>query len=582
MKKTIQFYQCLAFSLVCAVFWAQEKDQELIGFQKTFPDFVSKKMKKHKVVGANVAVVVDNEIVVDEAFGFSDLNNGLKSTGDTKYPIGSVSKVVTSTAVLKLYSDGHIDIDRPYTDYVPDFEMKKHFSGPIDFTVRHVLSHYAGLPRLRAKGFLKKQPLPLDSLLTNSRNEYLIAPAGQVYQYSDLGVDLLALLVQRVAKMPYEAYVISNVFGPLQMNDSGFGPVETKGYIKGNETQTYEFSWPGSDGVFSTAADLAKLSQVYFDHKGSDHSPFLQAKIAKDALSLQFIDAPMAYNTQIGLMWEIQEYHGFKRIKKAGIHEPFYTYVFFIPEYKASVIVCSNSNSSSQLHWAIWSKVFDFLSKRHGIKGRIPPIKRESGKMTLSPGQMKALAGTYSTDLGILNLEPAGKKFNVTLGLDKQKGIATPRKGNLLKLSVKMLGIKVHAMDMFWDKVGDELIIGEQYESGRRNIGGAKINNLPIPDSWKRALGTYEVVNYDPVDYRTIDKVELFTNAYGVLELRVHLRYPSETTFQLGLSPVSNRLAIIPGYNFEFFGGETVELVKGKNAFEMKLSGYKLQRLTER
>lgn len=535
-------------------------------------------MKKHNVIGANVAVVVDNEVVLDKGFGFSDLKSGRKSTVDTKYPIGSVSKVVTSTAVLKLYSDGRIDIDRPYTDYVSDFEMKKHFSGPINFTVRHLLSHYAGLPRLLAKGFLKKRPLPLDSLLRNSRNEYLIAPAGKAYQYSDWGTDLLALLVQRVAKMPYEEFVVSNVFKPLQMGNSGFGPVETKGYINGKETPTYGYSWSGSDGVYSTASDLAKLCQVYFNKNVNIHNPFLKPDVVKQAVTLQFMDAPMAYNTQIGLMWEIQQYNGFKRVKKGGIHEPFYTYIFYVPEYNASVIVCSNSNASSQLHWNVWSKVFDFLSKKYGLKGNLPPIKRKSGKVNLTTSQMKELGGSYSTNLGILNLEPAGKKFNATLGLDKQKGTATPHEDNLLKLSVKMMGIKVHAMDMFWDKVGDELIVGEQYESGRRNIGGAKISNTTIPESWQRAVGTYEVVNYDAIDYQTIDKVKLSINEYGVLELRVHLLYPGETEFQLGLSPISNSLAIIPGYNFEFFGGETVELIKG-DVFELKLSGYKLQKL---
>ncbi|MDC6366969.1 MULTISPECIES: serine hydrolase domain-containing protein [Flavobacteriaceae] len=577
----MKLYIRIALFMLCTGIWAQSENKELANFQKSFSDFVSKKMKKHHVVGANVAVVIDNKVVVDEAFGFSDVKSGSKTTLDTKYPIGSVSKVVASTAVLKLYSDGRIDIDRPYTDYVPDFEMKKHFSGPIDFTVRHILSHYAGLPRLRAKGFLKKKPLPLDSLLSNSRNEYLIAPAGKVYQYSDWGVDLLALLVQRVTKMPYGEFVVSNVFDPLGMKHSGFGPVATKGYINGKETPTYEYSWPGSDGVYSTASDLGKLCQVYFDKKGSDHDYFLKPEVVKEALSLQFVDAPMAYNTQIGLMWEIQQFKGFKRVKKAGIHEPFYTYIFYIPEYGASVIVCSNSNASSRLHWEVWSKAFDFLSKKYGLKGSLPSIKRKSGKVILTSNQMKELGGTYGTDLGILNLEPAGKKFNVTLGIDEQRGIATPYADNLLKLSVKMMGIKIHAMDMFWDKIGDELIVGEQYESGRRNIGGSKISNAPIPESWKQAVGTFKVVNYDDVDYQTIDRAKLFINQYGILELRVHLLYPAETEFQLGLAPVSKTLAIIPGYNFDFFGGETIELIKGKNDYELKLSGYKLQRIQE-
>ncbi|UOY05899.1 beta-lactamase family protein [Muricauda sp. SCSIO 64092] len=540
-------------------------------------------MKKHNVIGANITVVIDNEVVVNEAFGFSDLKNKVASDLNTEYPIGSISKIVTSTAILKLYSDGKIDIDRPYTDYVPDFKMKKHFSGPIDFTVRHLLSHYAGLPRLRAKGFLKKQPLPLDSLLSNSRNEYLIAPAGKVYQYSDWGTDLLALLVQRVTKMPYEGFVATHIFKPLGMNHSGFGQVDSKGYFKGKETKTYEYSWPGSDGAFSTALDLAKLSQVYFVDKEMAHTSFLKPEIVQEALTLQFTDAPMAYNEQVGLMWDIKPLRGFKRVRKAGIHEPFYTYIFFVPEYRFSVVISSNSNASSQFHWDVWSRAFDFMAKRYDLKGGQSSIKkqRNSGKLNLTKVQMKELEGTYSTDLGIVNLKSNGNKFNVVLGLDNRKGIATTHEDNLLKLYVKMMGIKIHVMDIFWDKIGDELIVGEQYKSGNRIIGGSKIIQRPIPETWKQAVGTYEVVNYDDIDYQTIDRAKLLINEYGVLELRVHLIYPGKTQFQLGLSPMSNTLAIIPGYNFEFFGGETVELTKGNNVFELKLSGYRLQRILE-
>ena len=579
MKKTIKHYAYMPIFLVWSMAVSQGQGEELTSFRQSFSKFVPKKMKKHNVVGASVAILVDGEVVVNEGFGFSDLENGSRTNLNTPYPIGSVSKVITATAVLKLYSDGEIDIDRPYTDYVPDFVMKKHFPGPIDFTVRHLLSHYAGLPRLRVKGFLKKHPLPLDSLLVHSRNEYLIAPAGKVYQYSDWGVDLLALLVQRVTTIPYEEFVVKHIFTPLGMLHSGFGPVDTKGYVNGKKTPTYEYSWPGSDGVYSTASDLAKLCQAYFIEKDNKGNAFLKPEVVEQVHTLHYVDAPMAYNTQIGLMWEIQPYQGFKRVKKGGIHEPFYSYVFYIPEQKAAVVVCSNSNASSRLHWDVWSKTFDFLSKRHGLKGEMPKIKRKSGKTTLTDSQMKELGGTYSTDLGILNLQPDGKKFNVTLGLDKQKGIATVHEDNLLKLWVKKMGVKFHAMDIFWDRVGTELVVGEQYGSGKRNIGGAKISHPKIPQSWKEAVGTYEVVNYETIDYRTIEEAELLVNEFGVLELRYRASYPATTNFQLGLSPLSETLAIIPGYNFEFFGGETVELIKVKDGFELKSSGYKFKRV---
>nr|WP_299485348.1 serine hydrolase domain-containing protein [uncultured Allomuricauda sp.] len=579
MKRSIK--NTLLLLLISSSIFSQSNANELADFRTKLSSFVPKKMKKHNVIGANVTIVIENDVILDKGFGFSNFENRTSTNQNTIYPIGSVSKVITSTTVLKLYSDGIIDIDKPYNYYVPDFAMKKHFSGPINFTVRHLLAHYAGIPRLRAKGFLRKQYMPLDSLLHNSQNEYLIAPAGKVYQYSDWGVDLLALLVQRVTKMPYEKYVMDSVFRPLGMNNSGFGPTTAIGYRNGKSVKTYEYSYPGSDGVLSSTSDLAKLCQLYFLGNQNLATPFLKPEVVKEAITQQFINAPMGYNTSIGLMWEVQPYHGFKRVKKAGIHEPFYTYIFFIPEYDAAVVVSSNSNSSSKLHWDIWSKTFDFLSKRHKLKRNFPMVKRSSGKTTLTDSQMKKLEGTYSTNFGILNLKANGKKFDVAISQDNRKGIATVHQENLLKLSIKMIGLKFHAMDIFWDVLGDELILGEQYKSGNRKIAGSKIKEVQIPETWQKAVGDYEVVNYSDSDYKTLNKVKLHMNEFGVLEIKAHTSYPSEINFQLGLSPKSDTLAIIPGYNFEFFGGETVELLKENGKYQLRLSGYELERITD-
>lgn len=57
----------------------------------------------------------------------------------------------------------------------------------------------------------------LENLLLNSKDEYLISPVGRVYQYSDWGVDLLSLLVERVSGVSYEECVENNIFKPLQM-----------------------------------------------------------------------------------------------------------------------------------------------------------------------------------------------------------------------------------------------------------------------------------------------------------------------------------------------------------------------------
>jgi hypothetical protein len=65
----------------------------------------------------------------------------------------------------------------------------------------------------------------------------------------------------------------------------------------------------------------------------------------------------------------------------------------------------------------------------------------------------------------------------------------------------------------------------------------------------------------------------------GVLEISGSVEFPSNTEFQLGLSPISDDMAIIPGYNFDFFGGETIKLKEMNNKIMITLSGYNFEKL---
>lgn len=192
----------------------------------------------------------------------------------------------------------------------------------------------------------------------------------------------------------------------------------------------------------------------------------------------------------------------------------------------------------------------------------------------LTNEEFKMVEGSYSTKMGILNFERNGKKFKVNLSLENQEGIGIPYEDGLIKLYVKKLGVKIHAMDIFWDDVNGEIIIGEQYATGERVVIGAKIEKRPIPANWKQAIGTYNVTNYNENDYKTFDTIKLSINSKGILEIMGKVEFPNTATFQLGLSPLSDEIAIIPGYNFDFFGGETVRLQKNDSIFTLKLSGY--------
>ncbi len=548
-------------------------------YAKKLSTFVSKQLQKKKVTGLSVALSIDGKTVLSEGFGFAHKEKNIRARAETQYAIGSISKVVTSTAVLRLYSEGKIDIDKPYKNYVPEFNMKRHFADNTPVTVRHLLAHFGGIPRVHAKGFSTKDDQPQSRILEIANNGYMSAPPGVVNQYSDWGSDLLGLLVEKVSGQKIQDYVSSQVFKPLGMEQGGFGPLdETGSYVNGKLTPTYEYSYPGSDGANASAQDLMKLGQMYLNKGRVNGVSYLSEDITRQSLTPQFTDAPLNYSKKQGLMWDIYRYSKYTRISKGGIHEPFFSMLYIVPEFNMVLAVCSNSNSTGAINRAIYGNVIDHLLKTRPAK-TIRSSHHSMKPEALSDQDMNKLEGIYSTDEGMVEIKRAGDKFKVTFAANGKTLNATPYNNKTLRIKAKLLGlIPVHVMDIFWDEYNGEIVVGEQYASGRRSVGGVKIVDKPIPSKWKAALGKYAVVNLKDNEYAHLQELELLINEYGLLEVKGEVIYPRSFKFRLPLSAVSEKQAIIPGYSFDFFSGETVEMNTESNKPTLLFSGYKFQK----
>lgn len=549
--------------------------QEPENFKSALDKFIIKKKNKLNVTGVSVALMIDNTTILSKGYGFADKEAYLPADENTQYAIGSVSKMITSTAVLKLYNEDKIDIDRPYIDYVPEFSMKKHFVEDKPFTIRHLLTHFAGIPRVHAKGYCIKEERPLSRILDISSNSYLISPPGVVYQYSDWGVDLLAVLVEKVSGQTFREYVNENLFKPLDMKKSGFGKlISTKSYNKGVLSPTYEYSYDGSDGVNSSVEDIMKLGQMYLNDGKFKNEQYLKKAIAKDALTPHFNNASLNLKKSQGLMWDdIYRDKKYTRIIKWGVHEPFMSVLIIIPEYNMTLAICSNSNSSSAIHWEIYYKVVDYLSKK---KNESPSgiSNPEIEPVTLTDYEFNKLEGVYSTNLGIVSIIRNGKKVKLIFEAEGKTLVGKPYSDNIIRVRFKLLGIiPVHIMDIFWHEVNEEIVVGE-YSYERKSIGGVKIEQKSIPIEWQRAVGKYQASNLNNNEYTNINEIQLKINKYGFLEISGNILYPQKFSLQLPLISISNNLATIPGYSFNFFAGETVELSMKEDKNTILFSGY--------
>lgn len=191
----------------------------------------------------------------------------------TIYDVASLSKVVgTTAAIMILFDEKKVDLDAPVLRYLPAFSggMKDRV------TVRDLLTHRSGLPAGRDLWRRARSPQEAREMVLETPLEY--AP-GAAFIYSDLGADVLGMIVEAVAGEPLDQYLTRRVFAPLGMHDTWYRPPDSVRYRVAPTEVTPPRGHPlqgevhdenayalggvaGHAGLFSTAADLSIFAQM--------------------------------------------------------------------------------------------------------------------------------------------------------------------------------------------------------------------------------------------------------------------------------------------------------------------------------
>jgi CubicO group peptidase (beta-lactamase class C family) len=202
-------------------------------------------------------------------------DGGPAVTSDTRYDLASLTKVVaTLPSVLRLASDGELSLDERIGHY---FSNAGWFQTPslADATVRQLLTHTSGLPAWRT---LFAEITGRRTALAAVLQTPLEQPGKVVY--SDLGFMLLGALVERVSGVRLDRFAKREIFTPLGMGDTRFGPLsgvpvaatEECGWrgrlLEGevhDENATVWDGIAGHAGLFGTAADLGRYCRAWLE-----------------------------------------------------------------------------------------------------------------------------------------------------------------------------------------------------------------------------------------------------------------------------------------------------------------------------
>ena len=287
---------------------------------KVVEELLTDDINNNKIPGAVVLVGNEKGIVYQKAFGVKNPLTNEKYSTDDIFRIASMTKAITSVAVLKLWEDGRINLDDPIEKYIPEFkdteiletfnEKDSSYSSKPStkkITIRQLLTHTSGVgydfidgnPSIKAIFHKKKQSFMKNGVMCFCDEDVTIGEAirnlaevplhhepGEKFTYS-MGLDVLGYMIEIVTGKKLDVFYHEEIFDPLDMNDTYFYlpdskkerlvPVQTKkddDWVifeddRFNENYPVEGKrkfFAGGCGLSSTVEDYYKFLSVFLNN----------------------------------------------------------------------------------------------------------------------------------------------------------------------------------------------------------------------------------------------------------------------------------------------------------------------------
>lgn len=186
-----------------------------------FTAWVEAQMAYKNLPGLAVGVVVEKELVWAQGFGYADVARQMPATPDTIYRIASITKLFTAVAILQLRDQGKLQLDDPVVSHLPWFAIQNSYPDAPVVTIRHLLTHTAGLPREAQFPYWTDGQFPTLAQIQASigQQDTAVAPETR-FKYSNLGLSLAGAIVAQVSGQAYETYVQDHILRPLGMSST--------------------------------------------------------------------------------------------------------------------------------------------------------------------------------------------------------------------------------------------------------------------------------------------------------------------------------------------------------------------------
>jgi CubicO group peptidase (beta-lactamase class C family) len=276
-------------------------------------------MNINEIIGKDfngvISIRKDNKVILQNSYGYSDINNKIPNEMDTKFATASAGKVFVAVGILQLIEAGKLDFNDNIGNIL-DFDLK---SIDKNITVRQLLNHTSGIPDYFDESIMNEyaelwQDFPnykirksID-LLPLFINKPMMYNAGEKFQYNNTGFVVLGLIIEKITGILFDDYLVKNIFQPCGMFNTGYYELDrlpakcANSYIYDEKRKEYytniysvDVKGTGAGGAFTTAIDVEYFWDNLFGEK------LLSKNLLNEMLSLQNKDDENYYGYGIWL-----------------------------------------------------------------------------------------------------------------------------------------------------------------------------------------------------------------------------------------------------------------------------------------
>ena len=325
--------------------------------------------------GLVVCVAVKGKPVYLEAFGVSDIIKVVPMKKDALFRVASMSKMFTAVAIMQLQESGKLKIDDKVSDYLSWFKGSVGKSDLSNVTIRHLLSHNAGLFRdgIAKQWINDKFPKSIKNTISPKS---VIFENATTFKYSNHGYGVLGAIVEEVSGHSFVEYQYKNIIKPLNLNNTFPDLPEdvlkklVDGYqrrvpgvsVREKELNINTYAYSPATGFVSDAKDLA----VFLASLGLDSKKSVLSRESKKEMMRVHCLTEDNEMYGLGLVLSPNKVSGKKTYGHSGGFAGYTTNAISEPEEDVQIIVLTNTISNTA--WNVSNGVADLVYKLLDMK----------------------------------------------------------------------------------------------------------------------------------------------------------------------------------------------------------------------